>query len=82
MADYLSAPSPPPNVPPPPPLTPPGYDPRNFVFTPSAIAASVIGGFIGLCLFCVVFCKLCYRVVDQSVRMRQQNFFNHETHKV
>ena len=43
MANYLSAPSPPPLFPPPPPITPPGYQISPFQFTPSAVAATSIG---------------------------------------
>ena len=79
MADYLSAPSPPPAMPPPPPSLPPGYNRIDFQVTPLAVVAASVGGSIALC-FCCYFCIRCStRIVDIYMRRFQQKFYNSRT---
>ena len=75
MADFLSNPSPPPALPPPPPLLPPGYAEFRIDMTPSALTATAVGSFLGLCL-CCAFCYFCVaRCVDNRMRKQQSNLF-------
>jgi len=82
MAQFMSAPSPPPVMPPPPPWLPPGYAAFRIEMTPSALVATIAASFLGFC-FCCAFCYLVvFRLIDNRVRRHQANSFNYSTRKV
>ena len=68
MASYLGTPSPPPALPPPPPLLPPGYSRVDFLFTPSGVVATSVGGTLCMCFFCFCCWKVGWRCIDWTLR--------------
>ena len=58
-------------------MLPPGYVEWRIEMTPSAIVATSLASFLGLCLLCVVGYKVLTRCVDNSLRKHMSNSFNH-----